>query len=277
MILPQSTPTANPLNVLLAPGGYLHEGTSDTQVFGFTESQSRSGDPNIDTDVKDFDFENDFDSSCGYSQGDPANPFDSASPQYPAAQAYLERCTSLPPSPPKHRPVASQTEAKKPTTHPLINGARDDASKAAHLARLATLLSGSQFADGEPPTELPMLKQFGGAWIAQRIGSPETIQEQTEYEKEFLRRFCDECWRSSPPDLQEFRSAFRVRPNAFQSESLVLFRKLVGHLPLLVHTVMDPARAETMSQILESMGCIVHGLQLLARVQSRALDIEPVD
>ncbi|KAJ7021230.1 hypothetical protein C8F04DRAFT_1241502 [Mycena alexandri] len=284
MCSPRSTPTANPLheNILFAPGGYLHEGTSDTQVFGFSESQSRSGaveDPDtLDTNLKDMDFDNDhdFDNSRAYSQGDPANPYDPASPQYPAAQAYLQRCIrSLPPSPPMHQEQAVLLEndpksrvvtpTATPTGHRIIVRARTDVSKAQHLARLAALLSGSQFADGEPAIELPMLKRFGGAWVIDGIVSPETIKQQTDHEREFLRRFSDECWQSSPADLQEFRTTFRIGPNAFQRESLLLFRQLVAHLPLLVHTVMDPDRAETMSRIIESMGRIVHGLQLLAK------------
>ncbi|KAJ7035837.1 hypothetical protein C8F04DRAFT_1340815 [Mycena alexandri] len=266
------------VNVLFAPGGYLNEETSDTQVFGFSESQSRSG-GGEEQDIQDLDF----DPSRGYSQGDPANPCDPASPQYPAAQAYLRRCSrSLPPSPPakrqKQEVLPEKIEAERKPT--VIVSAPDDVGKAEYLTRLATLLSGSQFSDGEPASKFPMLKRFGGARTSEGILFPETIQEETDHEKEFLRRFSDECWRSSPSDLQEFRTAFRIDPNALQYESLLLFRKLVAHMPLLVHTVMDPYRAETMSRILESMSRIVHGLQLLARVQSRAqeqLAMEPLD
>ncbi|KAJ7215811.1 hypothetical protein GGX14DRAFT_391495 [Mycena pura] len=189
MVHPKSTPTSKPLHEQFAPGGYLHDGTSDTQVFGFSKLQSRSAGrvpspslpPCPDSDVK-----TEF-TEChrGHSQGDTADPDDPASELHlnlyqrhfahnpiqvsPALLAYLES-----PAPVSESPPSSQkhSRARESSTSPPLKRQRLEAvsptiretgkilapmppetavrdAKELRVERLAHLLSSADYANAE--------------------------------------------------------------------------------------------------------------------------------
>ncbi|KAJ7112272.1 hypothetical protein C8R44DRAFT_741960 [Mycena epipterygia] len=314
MIYPKSTPTSKPLHEQLAPGGYLHDGTSDTQIFGFSESQSRSArhvasppSPPCPDDV-----ETKLIECRGYSQGDTANPDDPASelhlnlyqrhfarnPIAPALLASLESpAPELPLSSPKHSralesstsppPKRQRLEAVSPNIRetgkipvPMSPATAVHDAKELRVERLAHLLSSADYANAEDADTFPLLKRFGGIRSYEGILSPETIQKLMDDEIAFITQFYEACWQSRPPHAHRSHIAFCNDPNAVQREYLVLFIQLTKHMPLLIHTVMDPDRADTMSLIIASMGRIIHAMQILAKVRSQAqneIAIAPLD
>ncbi|KAJ7681287.1 hypothetical protein B0H17DRAFT_1138582 [Mycena rosella] len=316
MSLPRPTPTSKTLREQFSPGGYLHDGTSDTQVFGFSASQSRaagrvaSPPPQYPSD---FDLEQ---TKCrGYSQGDPANPYNADYQVYSAtspehtkrhfARTELSPITDnhprpVPEAPPpkrRHREVDHPTPtiavcegdhpiptvAVRKTDPPTLTVAiREDdppttaTAKERHVERLANLLCGPAYANGRNFPDFPLLKMFGGTRIYEKILSPDTIQEVSSEEKAFVTQFFEACWHSDAPDAMPRTYKLYNAPNAVQLEYLAVFIELVKHLPLFMHTIMDVDRADTMVLTLESMGRIIHAMQILTGVQRRAeMEIAP--
>ncbi|KAJ6555774.1 hypothetical protein B0H19DRAFT_1070946 [Mycena capillaripes] len=296
--MPRPTPTSRPLQEQFAPGGYLHEETSDTQVFGFSESQSRSRGRTSSPPYLDHKGFDEFDvSSRGYSQGDPANPYDSASPLYGTTRPPPEPLLS-PPSKRQRREVSlkledltddpvslavkADPEPKTPTslaTKPEPESSAND--RVLRFERLAEILRSRAYANGQDPTGFPLLNKFGGVRICGDILSPETIEPHTEVVTALTTQFYEACWHSEPPSLfTPTDNAFHNDPNALQREFLELFIQLTKHMPLLVHTVMDPDRRETMALVIESMGRIIDGMRMLVKVQEKAqreIAMEPLD
>ncbi|KAJ7202121.1 hypothetical protein GGX14DRAFT_571015 [Mycena pura] len=275
-----------------APGGYLHDGTSDTQVFGFTESQScsaavlppRLGSPEITSEPESPELR-------GWSQGDPANPYDPASDLYHQS---IKRLRSLTPSPhrepvmlpppshPSKRPCYSspkleEAEVLLPIRYshraaPHISPPDTRNRREEYLELLANMLFGQSYANGGDPHDFPLLLRFGGSMIRNTIISPESIRPTVDEEKAFVARFVEACWQSDPPDTDITHIRRCNDPNALQREYLALFVELTNHIPRLVQTMMDPDRRDDLSATTESMGRIIDGIRLLVGVQKRAQD-----
>ncbi|KAJ7205460.1 hypothetical protein GGX14DRAFT_397598 [Mycena pura] len=278
-----------------APGGYLHDETSDTQIFGFTESQSRSralSPPRSPEIIITSASEPESPELRGWSQGDPANPYDPASDLYhesvkrlhsPTPSPHREPPTLLPSRPlkrPCHRlPKLEEAEEVLPIQY--SHRARPDNrvspqdihhQREEYLEHLAALLFGQSYANGQDPHDFPLLLRFGGSLIRNTIISPESIQPATDEDKAFVARFVEACWQSDPPNMDSSHIRLCNDPNALQREYLALFVELTNHIPRLVQTMMDPGRRDDLSATTESMGRIIDGIRLLVGVQKRAQD-----
>ncbi|KAJ7109538.1 hypothetical protein C8R43DRAFT_962542 [Mycena crocata] len=269
-----------------APGGYLNEDTSDTQVFGFSASQSRRSVSPPSSPERENEIHVPSSPLRGYTQGDPAAPgYDDFVSRYRYPVEWPARDTTTipvailpiititsPPSPkaeavispspflPSRNLTAPNTDESGTTPTATVIPLGSAGARQIFQERFAKLLAGESYANGEDATSSPMLKRFGGWVLREEIQDTKSIQSTTAEQKQFTDQFLDAC----------SQYAVAANPNALQQECLGLFVELAEHMPVLIQTIMDPDHADAMAVTVRSMEHIMWALRILADVQKQA-------
>ncbi|KAJ7704335.1 hypothetical protein B0H17DRAFT_8574 [Mycena rosella] len=301
-----TSPTDKPLSEQYAFGGYLNSQTSDSQVFGFSQSRANNFKSKTTSaphrDLADDTYEEDYEDpySQGYSQDDTSGPgseyyeamtlrsslkynlarsgFDLEPEPEPEPERLDSEPAIPPPSPTSEDPTPLATPPSLSDPTPPVS--RLEKRKQVHFAplrqsvdhrQLAALLWGPSFANHQDSADFPILNKSGGSHIRAAVLSH--VQPASEEEANIIEQFYNACWNLKPPDFEqdEHYIAKRNDPNPLQREMIRLFVRLSSYMPLMMQTLMEPSQAKPMLRTLESVQLIIEGMQLLARVQDRAI------